>query len=330
MVLTRTPYRISFFGGGTDYPAWFEKFGNGAVLSTTINKYCYLACRYFPTFFEDKSRIVWSKIELVRHHDEIEHPIVRESLKFLNINDGVEIHHYGDLPARSGIGTSSSFAVGLLHALHVLQGNPVSKRRLALDAIHVEKERVCREVGLQDQAAAAYGGFNRITFGGPDKIHVHPISISPEMKDSLQKRLLMFFTGLSRDSFEITPEQVRATERNEAALRAMLVMVDEGEKILKNPPDGLDNFGRLMHETWMLKRGLTESISNSKIDEIYERARHAGAIGGKLLGAGGGGFLLLYVKPEDQEMVKSELKGVLHVPFSFDNSGSRVIYRDNS
>ncbi|MBI2278865.1 MAG: kinase [Candidatus Brennerbacteria bacterium] len=330
MILTRTPYRISFFGGGTDYPAWFENFGTGAVLSTTIDKYCYLACRFLPPFFEHKSRIVWSKIEVVNHHDDIEHPTAREALKLLDVKDGVEIHHYGDLPARSGMGSSSAFAVGLLHALNVLHGRPVTKKQLAMDSIHIEQERLGHSVGCQDQTAAAYGGFNRITFGGSEKINVRPVTASPETKEVLQERLLMFFTGLSRDAFEVAEQQVRVTGQKKEELTKMLSLVDQAEKILQETPHHIDEFGRLLHETWTLKRSLTDVISNSRIDDIYERARAAGALGGKLLGAGGGGFLLLYVKPEEQETVKSALKDLLHVPFSFENEGTKLIYQDGS
>ena len=330
MIFTRTPFRISFFGGGTDYPAWFDNFEKGAVISTAIDKYCYLACRYFPPFFENKSRIVWSKIELVNNHDDIEHPTVRESLKFLGMDDGVEIHHYGDLPARSGMGSSSSFIVGLLHALSVLRGRPVTKRQLALDAIHIEQQRVGHSVGCQDHVAAAYGGFNRITFGGPERISVHPVPISPETAELLQSRLLMFFVGLVRTASEIAAEQVRAIPQKEKELRRMLLLVDDAEKILHNSNHALDDFGALLHETWMLKRSLTSVISNSEIDDIYSSAREAGALGGKLLGAGGGGFLLFYVKPEDQPRVKDRLKKLLYVPFSFEDEGTKVIYSDGS
>ncbi len=333
MVITRTPFRISFFGGGTDYPAWFDNFGGGAVLSTTIDKYCYLTCRYLPPFFEKKSRIVWSKVEIVNHPDEVEHPAVREALKFLDINKGIGIHYDGDLPHRSGMGSSSSFTVGLLHALQVLRGVSVTKKQLALDAIHLEQEKMKESVGMQDQAAAAYGGFNRINFGGEDRIHVQPISISPEGKAELEGNLLLFFTGISRTASEIAKKQIVSTPKKEKELRRMLVLVDEAENTLRRA-DGdsrvLDDFGRLLHETWLLKRGLTDAISNSHIDEIYERARRAGALGGKLLGAGGGGFILFYARPEVQDKVKNALSGILHVPFHFEEEGSKVIYTDGS
>jgi len=325
MILTRTPFRISFFGGGTDYPAYFDHFGPGATLSTTIDKYCYLTCRALPPFFDTKSRVVWSKIELVNHPDEIEHPTVRETLKHLGIEDGVEIHHYGDLPARSGMGSSSSFVVGLLHALSTLQGKEMTKRDLALDSIYIEHVGAKQNVGYQDQVAAAYGGFNRTTYGGTERIDVRPVSISPEAKEELQGRLMMFFTGLSRTASEIAAEQIRTTAKKEQELRKMLSLVDAAEQSLGSIKT-LDDFGRMLHETWMLKRNLTSSISNADIDRIYETARNAGALGGKLLGAGGGGFVLFYVPREHQEAVRSALSDFLYVPFKFENQGSEVLY----
>lgn len=330
MILTRTPYRISFFGGGTDYPAWFDNFGEGAVISTTINKYCYLSCRYLPPFFDKKSRIVWSKIELADNPDEIEHPAVREALKMFGIKEGVEIHHHGDLPSRSGMGSSSSFAVGLSHALHTLKGFPTTKMQLALSAIDLEQNRIGESVGCQDQVAAAYGGFNKIIFGGTEKISVRPISISPEAKNLLEENFLMFYTGLSRTASEIAKEQIRVTAEKEKDLRRILSLVSEAEKVFAGQTSSLDDIGLLLHEAWMVKRGLTNKISNSEIDNIYEQARSAGAVGGKLLGAGGGGFLLFYVKPEDQARVKERLKGVLNIPFKFENEGSKVIYTDGA
>ena len=325
MVITRTPFRISFFGGGTDYPAWFENYGKGAVLSTAIDKYCYLTCRYLPPFFWHKSRIVWSKIELPRSVDEIEHPSVRETLKFLNIQKGVEIHHKGDLPAKSGMGSNSSFTVGLLNALHVLNGKVIPKRKLALDAIHIDQERVKENVGCQDHVAAAFGGFNKIEFGGQQRISVQPIVLDLKKLNSFQDHLMLFFTGISRNASEIAVEQIKTTHQKTQELKTMLEMVDEAIKILGgNSP--LDEFGKLLDETWKIKRGLTSQITNSQIDEIYEAGKKAGASGGKLLGAGGGGFILFFVKPEFQKKVKEAFKDLVYVPFRFDNSGSQVIY----
>ncbi len=325
MVITRTPFRISFFGGGTDYPAWYENYGKGMVLSAGINRYCYLSCRYLPPFFEHKHRIVWSKTELVKDIEEIQHPSVRETLKFLGIKKGVEIHHHGDLPARSGVGSSSSFTVGLLNALHALDGKIVSKKQLALDAIHLEQERLKENVGSQDQVVAAFGGFNRIEFGGPEKITVHPITLNKEKLDFFQDHLMFFFTGLSRNASEVAGDWIKNTPRKTSELENMLKMTEEAVKILSNGRD-FDDFGKLLHENWQIKRSLTSRISNSHIDEIYEAGVKAGALGGKLLGAGGGGFILFFVKPEQKPKVREKLKKLLHVPFKFENLGSQVIY----
>ncbi len=323
MIISRTPFRISFFGGGTDYPVWYENNG-GAVLSTSINKYCYISCRHLPPFFEHKSRIVWSKIEAVKHPNEIQHPAVREVLKFLNVQKGVEIHYDGDLPARSGLGSSSSFTVGLLHSLYALNGKMVTKRQLTLDAIHVEQERLKENVGSQDQAAAAFGGFNKIEFGGPHKVAVHPIPINPKKLDLFQNHLMLFFTGLSRNSSDVAAEQIKNTPQKATELKTMMDMVEEAIKILNG--NNFDDFGRLLDETWKIKKSLSSQISNSYIDEIYEAGREAGALGGKLLGAGGGGFILFFARPEVQKKVKEKLKNLLYVPFKFENLGTQIIY----
>jgi D-glycero-alpha-D-manno-heptose-7-phosphate kinase len=327
MIISRTPLRISFFGGGTDYPAWYERTGSGATLSTSIDKYCYITCRYLPPFFDKKNRIVWSKVEFVDTFDEIEHPSVRETLKFLNIRDGVEIHYNGDLPARSGLGSSSSFTVGLLNALNALQGRTVDARTLALDAIHIEQERIKESVGSQDQVAAAFGGLNRIGFGGPEKIKVTPLAVAAETIRALEGRLMLFFTGFARTASEVASEQIKNTPAKEGELRTMLGMVDDAQNILTAPGRDIDDFGRLLHETWQLKRGLTSLITNKHIDDIYEAGRAAGALGGKLLGAGGGGFVLFYVRPEARQAVQDALKHLLRVPFRFEQGGSQIIYR---
>lgn len=324
MVITRTPFRVSFFGGGTDYPVWYEENG-GAVLSASIDKYCYISCRHLPPFFEHKNRVVYSKIENVKDLDEIQHPSAREVLKYMNIGKGVEIHHDADLPARSGLGSSSAFTVGLINALHALNGKMVTKRQLALDAIHVEQERIKENVGSQDQTAAAFGGFNKIEFGAPHKVNVLPIVLKKERMDEFQDHLMMFFTGFSRTASEVVAEQIKNTPKKFAELKVMHAMVDEAIDIL-NSDRNIDEFGKLLNETWNLKRGLTSQITNSAIDEIYEAGRSAGAIGGKLLGAGNGGFMLFFVKPENQQKVKDKLKNLLYVPFKFENSGSQVIY----
>ncbi len=325
MVITRTPFRISFFGGGTDYPVWYEKNG-GAVLSTTIDKYCYVTCRHLPPFFDCKYRIRYREQEETKTIEEIKHPSVRECLRHLQFERGIEMQHNADLPGYSGLGSSSSFTVGLLYALLALQGKEITKRDLALNAIHVEQKRIPENVGSQDQAAASFGGFNRIDFGGPEHIRVTPVQVDPATLRELQNRLMLFFTGFARSASEVAGEQIRETPHRSVELAQMQAMVGEAEKILAAGLGGLDDFGRLLHESWLLKRGLTTRITTPFIDELYEKALAAGAVGGKLLGAGGGGFLLFYVRPEDQARVK-EVLGLLHVPFAFERLGSQIIYQ---
>src|SRR3989344_8590158 len=324
MIITRTPYRISFFGGGTDYPVWYKENG-GAVLATSINKYCHLTCRYLPPFFGHKHRIVYSQTELLDRITDIDHPSVRETLRFLKWKKGIDIMHYGDLPHMSGMGSSSSFTVGLLHALYGLRGEIKTKRQLALDAINIEQNLIKESVGSQDQTTAAFGGFNKIEFGGPQTVTVTPITISSEKKQALQSHLMMFFTGFSRKASEIAAEQIKKPSEKEKELKIMRTMVDEAITIL-NSKKNINDFGRLMHESWLLKRGLTAKISNPAIDAIYQTGLKTGAIGGKLLGAGGGGFLLFFAKPEVQPKLKEKFKKLIHVPFSFENFGSQIIH----
>lgn len=325
MIISRTPFRISFFGGGTDYPVWYEKNG-GAVLSTTINKYSYINCRHYPPFFDKKHRIVWSEIELVDNFDDIKLRPAREVLKLLNLQDvGIEIHHSADLPSQAGLGSSSAFTVGLLNTLRSFKGELPSKKQLALEAIHVEQNLLKENVGSQDQVAAAYGGFNKIVFGGEEKIDVRPVSIPSQSLANLQESLMLFSTGLLRNASDVAADQVKNTPTKEKELKAMLGLVDEAIKTLSSAGN-IDDFGRLLHETWLLKRGLSSKITNEKIDEIYEAGLRAGALGGKLLGAGGGGFVLFYVRPENQAKVKEALKDLIHVPFKFEGSGSQIIH----
>ncbi len=326
MIISRTPFRISFFGGGTDYPIWYEENG-GAVLSTTIDKYCYITTRYLPPFFDYKYRIRYTSREETQNIAEIKHPSVRECLKFLNINRGIEMVHTGDLPARSGIGTSSAFTVGFLHSLYALTGKMVTKRQLALDAIHVEQDLIRENVGSQDQTNAAFGGFNKIEFGGSEKIRVQPVTISEEKITLLQNHLMLFFTGFSRNASDIAEVQIKQTPSKDKELRIMREMVDEAVNILNGSPNRIGDFGKLLHETWMLKRSLTHLISNSEIDDIYNTAIRAGALGGKLCGAGGGGFILFFVPPEKQDNVKKSLN-LLHVSFHFENLGSQIIFHN--
>lgn len=324
MIITRTPYRVSFFGGGTDYPIWYNKNG-GAVLSTSINKYCYLTCRYLPPFFDHKHRIVYSQTELPNRITEIDHPSVRETLRFLKWQKGIDIMHYGDLPHKAGMGASSSFTVGLLHAIYGLQGKMKTKKQLTLDAIHIEQNLIKESVGSQDQTAAAFGGFNKIEFGGHQTVSVTPITINAERKQSLQDHLLMFFTGFSRQASEIAAEQIKKTSEKEKELKRMRETVDEAIDIL-NSRKHINDFGKLLHESWMIKRGLTSKISSREIDEIYQTGIKAGATGGKLLGAGGGGFMLFFAKPEVHAKLKEKFKKLVRVPFAFENSGSQIIY----
>jgi len=326
MIITRTPYRISFFGGGTDYPAWYKKHGRGAVLSTTINKYCYLNCRYLPPFFKHKYDIKYSKRELPKKISSIKHPSVRECLNFVKPDSGIELSHVGDLPKMSGIGSSSTFTVGLLNALYALKGEMKTKRELAFDAIHVEQNLIKDHVGSQDQTAAAFGGLNRIEFGGTEEITVNPIVISQDRSNQLQNNLMLFFTGLARDGTKIAKDWVKNTDQNKAYLKTMLAMVDEGQNILIDKKKNLDDFGKLLHEGWEIKKKLSKKITNDKVELIYEQAMKNGALGGKLLGAGGGGFILLYVPEYSQPKVREIFKKLTHVPFRFEDLGSQIIY----
>jgi len=325
VIITRTPFRISFFGGGTDYPVYYKENG-GAVLSTTINRYCYISLRHLPPFFEHKHRIVYRRIEQVTGVDQIVHPSVRECLRYMDIREGLEIHHDGDLPARSGLGSSSSFTVGLIHALSACKGKMVSKMELAEAAIHVEQNMIKENVGSQDQTSAAFGGLNKIIFNGSTGHHlqVMPLTIMMERLRELENNLMMFFTGFSRFASEIAEKQISETPRKMKELDEMRSKVDEASAILTG--EGcIDDFGRLLHENWLIKRSLTNKISTGEIDDIYEKARREGAIGGKLLGAGGGGFIIFFVKPDYQRRLKEAL-GLLHVPFRFEHCGSQLIF----
>jgi D-glycero-alpha-D-manno-heptose-7-phosphate kinase len=323
MIISRTPVRISFFGGGTDYPAWYCNHG-GAVLSTTIDKYSYISCRYLPPFFEHRSRIVYSTIELVTDHSQIRHPAVREALRYLGVDQGLEVHYDGDLPARTGVGSSSSFTVGLLHALYALKNQRPSKMQLARDAIHVEQALIGEHVGAQDQTAAAFGGFNRIDFHPDGVIDVQPVILPPPRLAEFWSHLLLVFTGFARNASEIAAKQVKAMPAKSSELFTIRQMVDAALDTLCSDAD-LAEFGKLMHEGWLLKRSLTKEISNPAIDRIYETARAAGALGGKLLGAGGGGFVLLFVRPEQRRRVLDRLQGLMHVPFRMERTGSQIV-----
>jgi len=324
MVISKTPYRISFFGGGTDYPNWYRENG-GAVLATTIDKYCYITCRYLPPFFDHKHRIVYSKVENVKSISKIKHPSIKATLKYMGIREGVEIHHDGDLPARTGIGSSSSFTVGLLHSLYVLKGLTPTKLRLASEAIHVERDILKEYVGSQDQIITALGGFNKITFNGDDIFNSAPVVINQNRLQNLRNHLMFVFTGISRFASKIAKKQVENTNKKKSELTSMRNMVEEALRILSENGDVRD-FGRLLHESWKLKRSLNSKISTPEIDSIYKAACRAGAIGGKLLGAGGGGFMILFMEPDKRSGVRKALKNILEVPFKFENSGSEIIF----
>lgn len=325
MVISRTPFRVSFFGGGTDYPIWYKKNG-GAVLSTTIDKYCYITLRYLPPFFSHKHRIVYSKIETVNEINEILHPAVRETLNFLKIDKGMEIHHDGDLPAKTGIGSSSAFTVGLLHALYALKGIMPSRQQLTKDAIHIERDILKENVGSQDQMAAACGGFNKMIFDENDEIKIQQIILPEARNRELESHLTLYFTGFSRNASEIAKSQIENTPERKKELISMYQMVDEAINILNDKKKSILEFGKLLNESWRLKKTLSSRISNPAIDNIYKTALSAGAVGGKLLGAGGGGFMLLFVPPEKQPEVRKKLKNLLEVEFNFEREGSRIIY----
>lgn len=323
MIITKTPFRMSFFGGGTDMENYFRENG-GAVLSTTFDKYCYVNVRHLPRFFDYSTELSYSKTERVTNTDDIQHPAIRNAMKMLDMHE-IRLTYEADLPARSGLGTSSSFAVGMLNAFYALKGKYADKKKLADEAIYLERV-LCNEVGgWQDQIAASYGGMNRINFSA-DGYEVLPVIISPERKRQLNNNLMMFFTGFTRFSSDIQKmNNVSATDKRNQ-LKEMHGLVDEAEKILTDKYIELDDFGRLLDETWKLKKQTGSSITTGNIDELYNNAKKAGALGGKLLGAGGGGFLVFYVQPEKQNAVRSALSNLMYIPFEFENSGTRVIH----
>lgn len=325
MIITQTPFRMSFFGGGTDMENFFKEYG-GAVLSTTFDKYCYVNVRHLPQFFDYSTELSYSKTERVTDIDDIKHPAIRNAMKMLDMRE-IRLTYEADLPARSGLGTSSSFAVGMLNAFYALKGKYADKRRLATEAIYLERE-LCKEAGgWQDQVAASFGGFNRINFN-EDGYEVLPVIISPDRKKELNNNLMMFFTGFTRFSSDI--QKINSTENDKKnkilQLKEMLSLVDDAEKILVEKNKNLDEFGRMLDYTWKLKRKTGKAVSTNNIDELYARGLEAGALGGKLLGAGGGGFLVFYVQPEYQESVRKAMKDLLYIPFEFEDSGTRIIH----
>ena len=322
MIITKTPYRISFFGGGSDYPAWYKKNG-GAVLSTTIDKYIYISCRFSPDYFKQKYRIVWRKIENVKNLKDINHKAVRELLKYLKIKQGLEIHYHGDLPARSGMGSSSCFTVGLMQALCKIKNIKLNKSKLANRSIHFEQNVMKEIVGSQDQTSASYGGFNKIIFNKDNSIRIKKISSKKNIK-KLNENLILIYTGINRTAHKIANKYVnKLTNEKKDHINRILEYVNQGEKILNS--GDIDNFGSLLHNAWMEKKALSNLITNSKINSIYDQAMNCGALGGKLLGAGGGGFLLMYMKKKDRAVFLKKNKKVVTIPFNFTSLGSQII-----
>lgn len=323
MIITKTPFRMSFFGGGTDMENFFRKYG-GAVISTTFDKYCYVNVRHLPRFFDYSTELSYSTIERVKNVEDIEHPAIRNAMQMLDMHE-IRLTYEADLPARSGLGTSSSFAVGMLNAFYALKGKYADKKKLADEAIYLERV-LCNEAGgWQDQIAASYGGFNRINFG-PDGYEVLPLIISPERKKILNDNLLMFFTGFTRFSSEMQKTNNVSASDKVNQLKEMLALVDEAQQVLVNKERDIDDFGRLLDHTWRLKKQTGSKISTNNIDVLYDKGVQAGALGGKLLGAGGGGFLLFYVQPEKQRAVCEAMSELLYIPFQFENGGTRVIH----
>ena len=324
MIITKTPFRMSFFGGGTDMEEYFRTNG-GAVISTTFDKYCYVNVRHLPRFFEYSTELVYSKIERVTDIDKINHPAIRNAMKMLDMHE-LRLTYEADLPARSGLGTSSSFAVGMLNAFYALKGKYADKKKLADEAIYLERV-LCNEAGgWQDQIAASFGGLNRIDFNA-DGYEVRPIIISPERKEQLNNNLLMFFTGFTRFSSDVQKanNSSKPADKN-AMLKEMYSLVDEAEKILEDKYSDLDDFGRLLDHTWRIKRRTGSAVTTDNIDGLYAKGIEAGALGGKLLGAGGGGFLVFYVQPDKQDSVKGAMKDYMRIPFEFENNGTQVMY----
>ncbi len=322
MIVSQTPVRMSFFGGGTDFPEFFNEY-SGSVISTTFDKYCYVNVRHLPELFEYKSYLAYAQIEKVNSVEEIKHPAIRNAMKWLKL-ERIAMNYDADLPAKTGLGTSSAFSVGLLNALYTMQGISKSKRELADDAIHLERVLCDEDGGIQDQIAASFGGFNRIDFSR-DGYTVRPIDFSEKRKNELNDNLMLFFTGLSRYSFQIQKTTKMMLGKRTSELLKIRDMVDTAEKILIDGNRSLDDFGMLLNETWQLKKSISNEISTNIIDSVYEKAMCAGALGGKLLGAGGGGCLLFYVPKENQDNVRLALSDMHEVKFRFENEGTKII-----
>ncbi|MEA3275052.1 MAG: kinase [Pseudomonadota bacterium] len=326
MIISRTPFRISFFGGGTDYPGWYRKYG-GSVLVTTIDKYCYLACRYYPPFFDHRFRISYIKSENCASVADISHPAVRGVLQYLNWDRGLEIHHVADLPARGGMGSSSSFTVGLLHALYGLKGQMRTKAQLTEESVHIEQEVLNETVGSQDQTAAAYGGLNHVTFSTTGDIVVRPLTLATERMRQLESHLMLFYTGIKRTASDVAQSYVENIEEKRRHLEGLSELVGEAMATLYSNHE-ISEFGRLLDQAWRIKRSFSGMVSNAHVDGIYDAAVTAGAMGGKILGAGGGGFMVLFVPPDRQQQVRDRLKDFIHVPFKFEGTGSQIIFYD--
>ena len=324
MIISRTPFRISFFGGGSDYPIWYKE-NEGRVINASIDKYCFVNLRELPPFFDYKYRVVWSKIEQVIELNDIEHPVIREALKLMKFSFGVEVHHHGDLPARSGLGSSSAFSVGMLHMLQVLNGKTPSKDYLAKKAIFLEQSVLKETVGVQDQILTSHGGLNKVKILPSGEYEISAINLSKDRIENFEERILLFYTGVSRFASDIAKKQVLAIPKNKVNLHEMQKLVEIAADLLSNGND-LDDFGRLLDQTWQLKRGLESSITPSFINDIYTKGISAGALGGKLLGAGGGGFIIFYVPPEYKQSVLDALKDLLVVPFKIDFTGAQLMY----
>ena len=324
MIISRTPFRVSLFGGGSDFPKWYLQHG-GAVLGFAINKYCYITLRPLPPFFEHRHRIAYSRVEAVKTFDEIQHPSVRNTLQHLGIDYGVEIHHDGDLPARSGLGSSSAFTVGLVNALQAQAGKMISKMELARTAIHIEQNVIKESVGSQDQVWAAFGGFNRIDFYQTGEFEVTSLIIEPHRRKELFDHLMLFFSGFARYATEIEQSKIANLDKKAANIARLVQLVGEAQTILGDEKRPLGEIGRMLHDGWLLKRELDKSVSNSDLDGIYDAARKAGAVGGKLLGAGGGGFMLFFVDPDKHQAVREALRGLIEVQIGVDQSGSKIV-----
>lgn len=327
MIISRTPWRVSFFGGGTDYPVWYRE-NEGLVLATTINKYSYIICRQLTPFLGYNYSAIYSKLEKVKRISDIQHPSIRECLRYMKIKKRIGIHYDADLPAQTGLGSSSSFTVGLLHALYAFKFVMPTKRQLAFDAMHLEQEILKENVGSQDQVLAAFGGLNLIKFGGPDHVQVRPIILKPQRLKSLQSHLMLFFTGFTRSASEIAAKQISNIPHRKKELKVMCELVNEALSVL-NSKTSILKFGKLLDENWRIKRSLSSKITTPLIDEIYSQALRAGALGGKLLGAGGGGFILIFARPEDQAKIKKKLKKFSYVPFRFESLGTQIIFHSS-